>query len=108
MIYAIINSEGVVIDTIVAEPSYEQRIAEIFPDCMVKVSDERKESKTAAIGKYYIKTQDYFTPYKSWTIDKDGNFEQKKTQPTDGKQYTWDEKTKQWVIVTKLITPIKK
>jgi hypothetical protein len=36
-------------------------------------------------------------PYPSWTLDDDANWQPPVVMPTDGKMYSWDEQTQQWV-----------
>ena len=57
----------------------------------------------AGIGYTYDRTNDVFyapQPYPSWTISApDWTWKAPVAMPTDGKQYTWDEATKNWVEV---------
>ena len=57
----------------------------------------------AGIGYTYDRTNDVFyapQPFPSWTIAApDWTWKAPVAQPTDGKQYTWDEATKNWVEV---------
>ena len=54
----------------------------------------------AGIGFNYDKDGDFFydnQPYPSWVLNKtSGVWEAPKTLPSDGKEYVWNEKTKDW------------
>jgi hypothetical protein len=54
----------------------------------------------AGIGYTYRADIDAFVPpqpYPSWTLDADANWQPPVAMPTDGKMYSWDEQTQQWV-----------
>jgi len=54
----------------------------------------------AGIGYIYDEQRDAFIPpqpYPSWTLDDDANWQPPVAMPTDGKMYSWDEQTQQWV-----------
>ena len=57
----------------------------------------------AGIGYTYDRANDVFyapQPYPSWVISApDWTWKAPVAMPTDGKQYTWDEATKNWVEV---------
>ncbi len=57
----------------------------------------------AGIGYTYDRTNDVFyapQPYPSWTISApDWTWKAPVAQPTDGRQYAWDEAVKNWVEV---------
>jgi hypothetical protein len=57
----------------------------------------------AGIGYTYDRTNDVFyapQPFPSWTISApDWTWKAPVAMPTDGKQYSWDEETKNWVEV---------
>jgi hypothetical protein len=36
-------------------------------------------------------------PYSSWTLDDDGNWQPPIEYPSDGKPYSWDEESFQWI-----------
>jgi hypothetical protein len=58
----------------------------------------------AGIGYTYDRANDVFyapQPYPSWIISApDWTWKAPVAMPTDGKQYTWDEATKNWVEIT--------
>lgn len=54
----------------------------------------------AGIGYTYNAVRDAFIPpqpYPSWTLDDDANWQPPVAMPTDGKMYSWNEQTQQWV-----------
>jgi hypothetical protein len=54
----------------------------------------------AGIGYTYNAVRDAFIPpqpYPSWTLDDNANWQPPLAMPTDGKMYSWDEQTQQWV-----------
>jgi len=54
----------------------------------------------AGIGHTYDPTLDLFvapTPFPSWVMTDDGNWQAPIPQPDDGKGYEWDEATQSWV-----------
>ena len=54
----------------------------------------------AGIGLTYRADIDAFVPpqpFPSWTLDADANWQPPVAMPTDGKMYSWDEQTQQWV-----------
>lgn len=96
MIYAVIDENGFVINTIQAEQEFENRLIEIFGKDSLILFDEEKDEKKGGVGFYYDKKNKYFTPYKSWILDVDGKIKTKKQMPNDKKKYIWDEKTENW------------
>jgi len=57
----------------------------------------------AGIGYTYDETKDAFIPpkpYNSWTLNESTcNWEAPIAYPTDGKLYSWDESTKNWILI---------
>lgn len=56
----------------------------------------------AGIGYTYRADLDAFVapqPYPSWTLDANADWQAPVPMPTDGKMYSWDEKTKSWIEV---------
>ncbi len=57
----------------------------------------------AGIGYTYDSTRDAFIPpqpYNSWTLNEDTcQWESPVTYPDDGKRYTWDEATTNWMAI---------
>jgi len=54
----------------------------------------------AGVGYAYNAVRDAFIPpqpYPSWALDDDANWQPPVAMPTDGKMYSWDEATQQWV-----------
>jgi hypothetical protein len=58
----------------------------------------------AGIGYSYDQARDAFIPpkpFNSWTLDEDTClWEAPVTYPDDGQEYTWNESTKQWDLIT--------
>jgi hypothetical protein len=58
----------------------------------------------AGVGYSYDQTRDAFIPpkpFNSWTLDEDTClWEAPVTYPDDGQEYTWNESTKQWDLIT--------
>ncbi len=98
MIYAIVDKENIVVNVIVANESFKERLDEIFSESQVITSDRMKDSTTASIGFTY--KDGYFVPHKSWTVTQDGKYQAKTAYPTDGKNYIWNEKTESWDLIT--------
>jgi len=97
MKYAIIDNNDFVVDVISAPESYLKRLKEIYKNNTIIEFKKEKQSTLAAIGYYYNKNGKYFVPYKSWTCDKDGKYVPFKPYPNDGKEYYWNESTKNWI-----------
>jgi hypothetical protein len=56
----------------------------------------------AGLGFTYDRTNDVFyapQPYPSWSLNQNWLWEAPVAYPTDGKQYEWDEPSKNWVLV---------
>ena len=56
----------------------------------------------AGIGMHYDPIADHFfapQPYPSWTLDADAIWQAPVARPTDGKFYSWDETTLNWIEV---------
>ena len=57
----------------------------------------------AGIGCTYDPIADHFygpSPYASWTLNDDAQWEAPIAYPTDGETYTWNEDTQEWDLVT--------
>ena len=57
----------------------------------------------AGIGYTYREDIDAFVapqPYPSWVLNEAAQWEAPTPMPADGNRYSWDEKTKSWVVVT--------
>lgn len=56
----------------------------------------------AGVGMHYDPIADHFfapQPYPSWTLDADAIWQAPVAWPTDGKFYSWDETTLNWIEV---------
>lgn len=54
----------------------------------------------AGVGYTYDPIADHFfapQPFPSWTLNENAQWEAPVAMPTDGKLYTWNENTKEWV-----------
>jgi hypothetical protein len=57
----------------------------------------------AGIGYTYDPIADHFygpSPYDSWELNDDAQWEAPVAYPTDGESYTWNEDTQEWDLVT--------
>ena len=55
----------------------------------------------AGVGYTYNEQLDAFVPpqpFPSWTLDADAKWQPPTPMPTDGKMYSWDEKTTSWKV----------
>jgi hypothetical protein len=62
--------------------------------------NENIRGKFAGIGDTYDSTVDRFivaSPFPSWTLDAEFNWQAPVAMPTDGKPYEWNEETQSWV-----------
>jgi hypothetical protein len=56
----------------------------------------------AGVGCFYDENLDAFIsqkPFKSWSLDSNGDWQAPTPMPTDGKRYNWDEATTSWIEV---------
>ena len=84
---------------------YDPATGEPAADQSVIADDEARGRKNyAGKGYTYDATRDAFIPpqpYASWTLNEDTClWDAPVAYPTDGKMYTWDEETTNWVEVT--------
>ena len=102
--FAKINSSNVVTDVIVSEQDFINSGAVGDSFLWVQTSYNDNFRKNFAGKDYtYDKTRDAFIPpkpYPSWTLVEDTcQWEAPTAMPDDGKMYTWDEDTTNWVEV---------
>ena len=109
---------GKVIQVIVAEQDFFNTFVDTSPGEWIQTSynthgGQHPEGRPlrknyAGIGYTYDRENDVFypaKPYVSWVLNKTTwSWEAPVAMPTDGKQYTWDETTKNWIEVA---TPAK-
>lgn len=87
---------GVYYDPATGEPAADQSV--------INDDEARQRKNYAGKGYTYDATRDAFIPpqpYASWTLNEDTClWDAPVAYPTDGKIYTWDEETTNWVEVT--------
>ena len=88
---------GVYYDPATGEPHADQA-------GMIAADEGRQRKNYAGIGYTYDRTRNAFIPpqpFASWTLNEDSClWEPPVAYPTDGKIYSWDEDTTNWVEVT--------
>lgn len=115
--FAKVNN-GIVEQVIVAEPEFFDTFVDSSPGQWIQTSyntrggvhygadgepdgGEALRKNYAGVGYTYDAGRDAFIPpqpYASWTLNEDSClWEAPVTYPTDGKVYTWDEDTTNWV-----------
>lgn len=93
--WAEIDIDNKVINTIKASDSFIANIPGTFIECT-------EETRLGSLGMTYNKEKNkfiYAQPYPSWTLDED-TLDWKSPigdKPNDGKVYTWNEDSQQWV-----------
>jgi hypothetical protein len=107
--------DGVVTQVIVAEPEFFQTFVDSSPGEWVQTSYNTRggqhtlggtplRKNYAGIGFTYDRVRDAFIPPKpftSWTLNEDTClWEAPVDMPQDGKTYSWDEASANWVEVT--------
>jgi hypothetical protein len=85
-----------VINTIVCEKEKQNIFKQLFSTFDVIEYTKTKESKEAKIGYFYDEVKDGYKPFKSCEINATGEIVYKKTYPTDGGNYTWNEEKQNW------------
>jgi hypothetical protein len=105
--------DGKVVQVIVAEPDFFTHFIDSSPGQWIQTSynthgNQHPEGRPlrgnyAGIGYTYDSTHDVFyapQPYPSWILNQTAwLWEPPVAYPTDGKEYRWDEATKNWVEV---------
>jgi hypothetical protein len=103
--------DGIVTQVIVAEPEFFTTFVDSSPGEWIQTSyntcgGQHPEGRPlrknyAGIGYTYDPVRDAFIPtkpYASWTLNEDTClWDAPVAYPTDGKQYTWDETTTNWI-----------
>ena len=112
--FAKVNN-GIVEQVIVAEPEFFDTFVDSSPGQWIQTSYNTHggvhtlggtplRKNYAGVGFTYDATKDAFIPpkpYASWTLNEDTClWVAPIAVPDDGKQYTWDETTQQWIEVT--------
>ena len=112
--YAKVNN-GKVEQVIVAESDFFKTFIDTTPGTWIQTSYNTYGNKHtsggtplrgnyAGIGFQYDQTNDVFyapQPFPSWTLDKTTwLWTSPVPYPNDGERYTWDESTKNWILVT--------
>jgi hypothetical protein len=111
--FAKVNN-GIVEQVIVAEPEFFTTFVDSSPGEWIQTSYNTRagvhalggtplRKNYAGIGYTYDRVRDAFIPpkpYASWTLNEDTClWDAPVAYPDDGKQYTWDEATTNWVEV---------
>ena len=105
--------DGKVVQVIVAEPEFFNTFVDSSPGEWIQTSyntygNQHPEGRPlrgnyAGIGYTYDRTNDVFyapQPYASWVLDQTTwTWKAPVAQPTDGKMYSWDEATTNWVEI---------
>ena len=105
--------DGKVTQVIVAEPEFFQTFVDSSPGEWIQTSynthgNQHPEGRPlrgnyAGIGYTYDRANDVFyapQPYASWILDQTTwTWKAPVAQPTDGKKYSWDEATTNWVEI---------
>ena len=103
--------DGIVTQVIVAEPEFFTTFVDSSPGEWIQTSYNTRggqhpegrplRKNYAGIGFTYDSVRDAFIPpkpYASWTLNEDTcQWDCPVAYPTDGKKYTWDEATTNWV-----------
>lgn len=112
--YAKVNN-GKVEQVIVAEADFFKTFIDTTPGTWIQTSYNTRgnihtlggtplRGNFAGIGFIYDSTNDVFyapQPFNSWILNKNTwTWEAPIAYPTDGKLYSWDESTKNWILVT--------
>ena len=103
--FAKINSSNVVTEVIVAEKDFINSgiVGDEFLWVQTSYNGNFRKNY-AGVGGTYDKTRDAFIaqkPYASWTLDESScQWQAPTVYPDDGKKYTWNEETTNWVEVT--------
>ena len=101
--FAEINSDNIVQRVIVAEQNFINSglVGDSFNWVQTSYNGNFRKNY-AGTGYTYDKTRDAFIapqPYPSWTlVEATCQWEAPVAYPTDGKMYTWDEDTINWVV----------
>ena len=94
---------GVVIKVIVADADFFDNFVDDSPGKWIETSNTIRKN-FASIGYTYDAAKDAFIPpkpYDSWTLDETTClWEAPVAYPTDGQQYTWNETTTSWDLIT--------
>ena len=102
--FAEIDSNGIVQRVIVAEQDFIDSGAVGDAANWIQTSYNNNIRKQfAGIGFTYDAAKDKFItpqPYASWSLDANDDWQAPVARPEDGKMYTWDEDTTNWVEIT--------
>jgi hypothetical protein len=106
--FAEIDENNIVLRVLVTDNDYPNEgydwLVENFSGTWVQTSYNATIRKTfAGVGFTYDSDRDAFIapqPYESWTLDEDTcRWEAPVAYPTDGKMYSWDEESLNWIEV---------
>ena len=102
--FAKINSDNIVTEVIVAEQDFiDSGVVGLTSEWVQTSYSGSIRKNYAGVGDTYDATRDAFyapQPYPSWTLVEDTCiWEAPTAMPDDGKMYTWNEDTTNWVEV---------
>ena len=103
--------DGIVVQVLVAEPEFFDTFVDSSPGEWIQTSYNTRggqhpegrplRKNYAGVGYTYDSVRDAFIPpkpYASWVLNENTClWDAPVAYPDDGKQYTWDENTQQWV-----------
>ena len=103
--------DGIVVQVLVAEPEFFDTFVDSSPGEWIQTSYNTRggqhpegrplRKNYAGVGYTYDSVRDAFIPpkpYASWVLNENTClWDAPMAYPDDGKQYTWDENTQQWV-----------
>ena len=99
--FAKIDKDNIVTQVLVTEQDFinSGKVGDSFLWIQTSYNNNFRK-QYAGIGYTYDKTNDVFIlpqPFASWTLDASFDWQPPTAMPDDGKNYTWNEKTKAWV-----------
>jgi len=98
--FAKIDKDNIVTQVLVTEQDFinSGKVGDSFLWIQTSYNNNFRK-QYAGIGYTYDKTNDVFVspqPFASWTLDASFDWQPPTAMPDDGKNYTWNEKTKAW------------
>ena len=108
--FAEIDENNKVVRVLVVDNSQEHRGQEFLANDLglggtwIQTSyNHNFRGRFAGTGYTYDPVNDVFiepSPFPSWSLDSNFNWQPPVAEPTDGKVYSWDEATTSWVEIT--------
>jgi hypothetical protein len=101
--FAKINENNIVTEVIVAEKNFinSGKVGDEFLWVQTSYNNNFRK-QFAGIGHTYDKVKDIFIvpqPFPSWSLDGNDDWQPPVAYPDDGKRYTWDEATTNWIEI---------